>query len=227
MPSQETSLDPDSKPNPYHVAIVMDGNGRWAQRQGLPRREGHRAGVDNVTRILEASQELDIRILTLYAFSAENWNRPREEVSLLMRMLKAFLEREGRELVRREVRLELAGDPSPLPREVREALDSVMEATAAFRRHALVLALNYGSRQEIVQAARALGEDRLHVVPGQHEISCQTEVFRSIRVDVSAGESRYVRLAARPGVIGYHIVPEQVEDRIGRDEIRLTRFTGN
>lgn len=156
MPSQETSLDPDLKPNPYHVAIVMDGNGRWAQRQGLPRREGHRAGVDNVKRILEASQELDIRILTLYAFSAENWNRPREEVSLLMRMLKAFLEREGRELVRREIRLELAGDPSPLPREVREALDSVMEATAAFRRHALVLALNYGSRQEIVQAARAL-----------------------------------------------------------------------
>ena len=156
MSSPDSHSSYPSKPDPYHVAIVMDGNGRWAQRKGLPRREGHRAGVDNVKRILEASKELDIRVLTLYAFSAENWNRPKEEVSLLMRMLKAFLEREGKELIKREIRLDLAGDPTPLPKEVRKALDHVMEATADFPKYTLVLALNYGSRQEVVRAARLL-----------------------------------------------------------------------
>lgn len=143
-------------PDPRHVAIVMDGNGRWARQRGLPRTEGHRAGVENVRRVLRASRELNIPYLTLYAFSAENWNRPREEVSFLMGLLRGFLEQQRQELVREQVRFRIAGDPTPLPREVRAELDETIARTASFPSCTLTLALNYGSRQEILAATRRL-----------------------------------------------------------------------
>ncbi len=134
----------------------MDGNGRWAQRQGLPRRQGHRAGVENVTQIVKAAKAHDIRYLTLYAFSAENWNRPHEEVNLLMRLLREFLSQRSRELIENEIRFQVVGAVERLPREVRIALDRVIKQTAHFPRYTLTLALNYGSRQEVVHAIQSL-----------------------------------------------------------------------
>ncbi len=110
-------------------------------------------------RIMQAARDLDIRMLTLYAFSAENWNRPPDEVKLLMGMLRGFLEQEGRELIRQEVRLQIAGDPSPLPSAVRQVLDKVMEDTRHFETYTLILALNYGSRQEILRAVQHLSRE--------------------------------------------------------------------
>lgn len=154
MPDEETIKSSD----PLHVAIIMDGNGRWAQRRQLPRREGHRAGVENVRRIVEAAKEEDVRYLTLYAFSAENWNRPAEEVNLLMRLLRDFLEKRTEDLLENEIRFQAIGDLEKLPLEVRKALQSTLEKTAHFEKYTLTLALNYGSRQEIGRAVRKLLE---------------------------------------------------------------------
>lgn len=140
---------------PTHVAIIMDGNGRWAKKRGLPRIEGHRRGVEAVRTILEATRELGIRYLTLYAFSAENWHRPADEVGALMGLLEIFLKRETATLVKNRVRLLTIGRTEDLPDAVRGQLEAAKEQTAAFAEHTLILALNYGSRTEIVDAARA------------------------------------------------------------------------
>ena len=141
--------------HPTHVGIIMDGNGRWAKQRGLPRLEGHRRGVETVRTIIDAARELGIRYLTLYAFSVENWKRPGEEVSSLMGLLEYFLKKETKTLVKNKVRLLTIGRTDELPEVVRVQLESARKATAEFRDHTLVLALNYGSRTEIVDAARA------------------------------------------------------------------------
>ncbi|HVU36781.1 MAG TPA: isoprenyl transferase [Opitutales bacterium] len=149
---------PVNPANPRHVAIIMDGNGRWARQRGLPRIEGHRQGVENVRRIMSAARELGLPCLTLYAFSAENWRRPAEEVGALMGLLEFFLERCTRELIENEVRLRVIGQISQLPERARRPLESAVARTAHFTERTLVLALNYGSRQETVEAARAYAE---------------------------------------------------------------------
>lgn len=141
---------------PEHVAIIMDGNGRWAKRRRLPRLFGHRAGSKTVRRIVESSGELGIRILTLYAFSTENWSRPRSEVDGLMRILKQTLKREVKNLNKNNVRLDTIGDLSKLPQFVRDEIRISKEALSKNTGLTLVLALNYGSRQEIVQAVNTL-----------------------------------------------------------------------
>jgi len=141
-----------------HVAIIMDGNGRWAKARGLPRIEGHRRGVEAVREILSGCRELNIRYLTLYAFSAENWRRPAEEVDALMGLLVYFLRRELNELVRNKVRLHVIGQPGDLPDPVRAELERTMAATAHFTEWHLTLALSYGSRQEAAAAARSFAE---------------------------------------------------------------------
>lgn len=143
---------------PAHVAIIMDGNGRWAKQRGLPRIEGHRRGVETVRAIIDASKELGIRHLTLYAFSVENWQRPQDEVGALMSLLEYFLKRETATLVKNQVRLLAIGRTRELPDVVRRQLDAAIAATAHFQDHTLVLALNYGSRTEIVDAARAYAD---------------------------------------------------------------------
>jgi len=140
---------------PAHVAIIMDGNGRWAKKRGLPRIEGHRRGVETVRSIIDAAKELGIRYLTLYAFSVENWKRPQDEVGALMSLLEYFLKRETATLVKNQVRLLTIGRTQDLPEVVRRQLDAAIAATAHFTEHTLVLALNYGSRTEVVDAARA------------------------------------------------------------------------
>ncbi len=136
----------------------MDGNGRWARERGLPRIEGHRQGVENVRRIVEVARELNLPYLTLYAFSAENWRRPAEEVGALMGLLEIFLERYTRELEQNEVRLRVIGRPDKLPERPRACLDRAIARTAHFTERTIVLALNYGSRQETLEAVRAYTE---------------------------------------------------------------------
>jgi len=140
---------------PAHVAIIMDGNGRWAKQRGLPRLEGHRRGVEAVRGVIEGARELGIRYLTLYAFSAENWNRPQDEVGGLMSLLEYFLRKETATLVKNRIRLRTIGRTQDLPPVVRAELERAIEATAAFEEHTLVLALNYGARNEVIDAARA------------------------------------------------------------------------
>ena len=140
---------------PQHVAIIMDGNGRWAKQRGLPRLEGHRRGVETVRTVVDAAREIGIRYITLYAFSVENWKRPTDEVSGLMGLLDYFLKRELDNLIKEKVRLHTIGRTDALPTNVQKELARVKDATQHFTDWNLVLALNYGSRTEIADAARA------------------------------------------------------------------------
>jgi len=133
----------------------MDGNGRWARQRGLPRLEGHRRGVETVRTVVDAARELGIRYVTLYAFSAENWKRPADEVSGLMGLLDHFLKREFNNLIKNRVRLLTIGRTDALPANVKRELDRVTDATRDFNEWTLVLALNYGSRTEVADAALA------------------------------------------------------------------------
>ena len=146
---------PAASPVPRHVAFIMDGNGRWARQRGLPRIEGHRQGVEAVRTVLETAWELGIRQITLYAFSAENWKRPAEEVGALMGLLEWFLKRETARLVANRIRLRTIGRIEELPDSVQRVLAEAITATAGFTEHTLVLALNYGARREVADAARA------------------------------------------------------------------------
>lgn len=139
---------------PQHVAIIMDGNGRWAKQRGLPRLEGHRRGVETVRTVVDAARAIGIRTITLYAFSVENWKRPPEEVSGLMGLLDYFLKRELDNLIKNRVRLLTIGRTSELPANVQRELNRVIEATKDFTEWTLVLALNYGARTEVADAAR-------------------------------------------------------------------------
>ena len=144
---------------PRHVAIIMDGNGRWAAKRGLPRAAGHRAGAEAVRKTLRAAAEAGVEVLTLYAFSSENWRRPEEEVSDLKGLLGFYVEQELQTLEREGVRLKLIGDPAAFGSQLETRLHRAVERTAANQRMTLVVALNYGSRGEIALAARGLAEE--------------------------------------------------------------------
>ena len=144
---------------PRHIAVIMDGNGRWAQRRGLPRIAGHREGVESVRDVVEACGQLGVRFLTLYAFSTENWKRPREEVSLLMRLLVKALRDETDRLHRNNVRLQTIGDTSALPEEVRAGLHESVCKTQDNTGLTLVLALSYSGRWDLRQAVSSLVAD--------------------------------------------------------------------
>ncbi|HEV2176889.1 MAG TPA: isoprenyl transferase [Terriglobia bacterium] len=143
---------------PQHVAVIMDGNGRWAKKRHLPRIAGHRAGIRAVRQAVEASARIGVPCLTLYAFSAENWKRPPTEVKLLMRLLREYLRKEIPELNRQNIRLGAIGRITELPKTVQHDLESALERTAKNSGLRLTLALNYGARAELVDAARALAE---------------------------------------------------------------------
>jgi undecaprenyl diphosphate synthase len=155
MPAKSNQALPESRKFPQHVAIIMDGNGRWAKARNMPREEGHRQGVENVKRIVECAQELDLRYLTLYAFSVENWNRPKLEVNALMRLLESFLKSQTKDLVEKEIRFRVVGRLDEMPKHVSKLLKSTIEQTSGFDKWNLTLALNYGSRTEILDAVRS------------------------------------------------------------------------
>jgi undecaprenyl diphosphate synthase len=139
---------------PAHIAIIMDGNGRWAAKRHLPRVEGHRAGIDSVRDVIETSARLGIEVLTLYAFSVENWKRPRAEVNTLMLLLKRYIRSELNTITRNNIRFRVIGRPDALPPDVQEELTMAAERTRHNTGMIFNIALNYGGRTEIVDAAR-------------------------------------------------------------------------
>jgi len=148
------ALDPDKIP--AHIAIIMDGNGRWAKRRGLPRFAGHRAGVGMVRSVVEDCSRLGVKALTLYAFSAENWKRPRAEVDMLWRLLRFYLRHELEDLQRNDIRLQSIGRVEALPHRVYEELREVERLTARNQGMRLNLAINYSARHELVDAVNAI-----------------------------------------------------------------------
>lgn len=150
--SRNHNIDP--KRLPRHVAIIMDGNGRWARARGLDRSEGHVEGVNTVRKITEAASEIGIKHLTLYTFSTENWNRPQEEVDALMNLIVIAIERETADLIKNNVRLTMIGDFGRMPDFARRRLSKCMDDTAHCTGLTLVLALSYSSRWEITEAVR-------------------------------------------------------------------------
>jgi undecaprenyl diphosphate synthase len=144
------------RPIPRHVAIIMDGNGRWAKQRGLPRAAGHRAGAEAVRRALQAAADHGVEVLTIYAFSSENWRRSTEEIADLTALMRFYLERELKTLDKERVRLKLIGDHSAFGGELVDRLEKAVERTASNDRLTLVIALSYGSRTEITAAARRL-----------------------------------------------------------------------
>lgn len=151
------SIDPTRLPK--HIAIIMDGNGRWARARGLPRIEGHRQGANSVEAALTACGELGIPYLTLYAFSNENWKRPKEELDFLMGLLKTYLANQTERLIKNGVRLQVIGRRTGLSQDVIQAIDLAIEKCKGGSKQTLILAINYGSRQEIVDAVREIASE--------------------------------------------------------------------
>ena len=157
MSTSTPHLSPEARANlPKHVAVIMDGNGRWAKKRGLPRVEGHRQGAESVRTLVRAAGEVGIRYLSLYAFSVENWNRPKDEVDTLMKYLARYLKNEIGELDRNNVRLEAIGQIWRLPEFVQEQLRKTKAALAKNNGLTLILCLSYGGRTEIVDAVREI-----------------------------------------------------------------------
>ncbi len=144
---------------PVHIAVIMDGNGRWAQKNGKERFYGHQEGVVSVRKIVEAAGDMGIRYLTVYTFSTENWNRPREEVDALMALMVTAIQRETPDLMANNVRLGMIGDVSRLPKETRENLESCLKETSGNTGLTLILALSYSSRWEITEAVRSIANE--------------------------------------------------------------------
>ena len=159
---------------PRHVAIIMDGNGRWAQKKRQPRLFGHRAGAESVRNIVETCREIGIEYLTLYAFSSENWQRPAQEVNGLMSILKKYLESELPRMQKNDIRLLSIGDRRRLPEAVRESLERGIEETSANSKLTLNLALSYGSRNEIVRAVQKISGLCAQGVMAPEEITDRT-----------------------------------------------------
>ncbi len=156
-PATMSSLDPTKMPR--HVAIIMDGNGRWAHQRGLPRVDGHAEGAKSVHAIVRACRALNISALTLFAFSEQNWERPQDEVDALMGLLHRYVLDERDEILDNDIRLTVIGDIARLPAYVRQALDVLMKVSAKNKSMTLVLALSYGGREDLTQAARRLAEE--------------------------------------------------------------------
>lgn len=149
-------------PLPNHIAIIMDGNGRWAGRRGLPRAAGHRAGVESLKEIVETCADLGISYLTVYAFSTENWKRPREEINALMELLVEYIEKELYVLKQNNVRIKTIGDITELPTKALLRIKKAEQETADNQQLYLQIALNYGGRKELVEAVKKISADVLH-----------------------------------------------------------------
>lgn len=148
----------DLKKLPKHISIIMDGNGRWAKQKGLLRALGHEEGTQAVRDVVEGSAELGIKYLTLYAFSTENWNRPKMEVDTLMRLLVSSLKKEIKTLTKNDIRLNAIGNLENLPKKAQKELNEVIEKTRNNTRMVLTLALSYGSREELIQVVKDLSK---------------------------------------------------------------------
>jgi len=153
------SVNMEKKNLPVHIAIFMDGNGRWALKRGLPRSAGHREGANNLKKIVRYSDEIGIKYLTVYAFSTENWTRPKDEVIALMSLLLEFLKNADREIAGKNIKIKIIGDSNGLTDEIKKEIIRVTENTKGNNGLTLVIALNYGSRSEIVEMVRRIAID--------------------------------------------------------------------
>lgn len=144
---------------PKHIAVIMDGNGRWAKQHNLDRTEGHRKGVESVRTIMQAASKIGVKFITLYTFSTENWNRPVEEVNALMELMIHAVMKETAELIENGIRLQVIGDLDRLPEATRKALDNCLEATSKGQTSTVILALSYSSRWEIMEATKNIAND--------------------------------------------------------------------
>jgi len=156
MPTRVSSTTTTASIIPRHVAVIMDGNGRWARERGLPRTEGHRRGAEAVQRTVEGCVELGLEFLTLYAFSSENWKRPKSEVEALMTLLDRFLRTKLDDMFKQNVRFQAIGRLTDLPASCQESLHQAIEKTASNTGLTLILALSYGGREEIVDGVKSL-----------------------------------------------------------------------
>ena len=156
LPFHRRGMQTTSFDTPRHIAIIMDGNGRWANSRGLPRAEGHRAGAESVRDAVETCRQIGVEYLTLYAFSSENWNRPKKEVDALMKLLERFLRDKLPELLKQNVRFHTIGRREMLPEKCLKQIDRAIAQTKDNTGLNLILALSYGSREEITDAARAI-----------------------------------------------------------------------
>jgi len=153
---QDVALDPDTLPS--HVAIIMDGNGRWAKKKLLNRIKGHEQGTDAVRSIVTAAKELGIKVLTLYAFSTENWARPKQEIKALMMLLEKFIVSQRSEMVKNSIRLNIIGQKHRLPQDVQKEIDTTIALTKDNDKMLLNLALSYGAREEITRAVQNIAK---------------------------------------------------------------------
>ena len=174
----DTAIDSHAVPN--HVAIIMDGNGRWARSRGLPRPYGHRRGVEAVRRTVEAAADLGISYLTLFGFSTENWKRPTEEVAELLRLLRMYLRGHVAELCENGVRLRVIGDRSRFDQDIIDLIGHAETLTALNTRLTLTVALNYGARQELVAATRRLIREALAANPDDDTLVDETAIARNL-----------------------------------------------
>lgn len=158
---EKTASGQNQSAVPNHLAIIMDGNGRWAKKRLLPRKFGHRAGAENLKRVTEAAANAGIRYLTVYAFSTENWKRPEDEVHGLMNLFIKFLDKYDCELAEQDIRLRFQGDIASLPRDVRSAIAAATERSQMREGMQLILAFNYGGRDELVHATKAIAREVL------------------------------------------------------------------
>ena len=168
---KKIELDMSNIPN--HIAIIMDGNGRWAKERKLPRSMGHKAGVETIRRILKEATRLGVKNLTLYAFSTENWGRPKDEVSALMKLLVTYLRKELDECHKNGVRMNVFGDMTQLPNECQEALNDALERTKNNSRINLNFALNYGGRDEILRAIKLISSDIKNNIIKEEDINSE------------------------------------------------------
>ena len=151
----------DNPKIPKHVAFIMDGNGRWAKEKGYSRTAGHRRGVQRVKEIIRGAGNLGIQVVTFFAFSTENWSRPKSEVNALMRYLESFLGRQIQELHKNNMRFTVIGRKDPIPKYLQAKIKQAQEKTKGNTGLRVILALNYGGRQEIVDAAKSFAQDVL------------------------------------------------------------------
>jgi undecaprenyl diphosphate synthase len=181
MANSEVKLE-SGRDIPHHVAIIMDGNGRWAAQRGLPRGEGHRRGVEAVRNTVRVATELGIGILTIFSFSSENWSRPRSEILDLMALLRRFIRNDLADLHRNNVRVRVIGERESLDPDIARLLEEAESLTRANTGLVLVVAFNYGARQEIARAVRRLAED---VEAGRLRPEAITEDLLASRLDTS------------------------------------------
>ena len=174
-----------------HIGFIMDGNGRWAKQHGKPRTFGHKKGADTIEKVLEACYEKGVSVVSLYAFSTENWSRPKDEIDAIFNLLRSFLKKYSKKLMEKKIRLLISGDLSPIDESLREECLKLIEKTKVNKEYTLNIAINYGSRKEIVRAVNAVKEKQGEITEEDISSALYTSELPDIDLVVrTSGEMR-------------------------------------